>query len=1113
MQNHTSHTARLFRRALTFIAVSLGLLSTSPARAVAVATQETVSIGGSTVLSTSNFGTSATVSNQLTGQTIITGSVSGSAIRDGISFTLPAGKAVVSGTLAVTNYVAPVPGPGFPAGGNTVRFSSNSALNTTASVQTTTNVAVTAPTRCNTNTFTVSVEAPLDVRQEMTFVPGGPGGMMIMVPGPPMFYYGSASYVVTLEIGDQETSSALTNLTSSNTVLSPAFGAATLTYSANILNSQTSVTLAPTFGPLQYATASRNGAAATAINSGNNFFSMNVGANTVAIRVCAQDGTETVYNVNITRAPATAPTIVTNTDDSGVGSLEQAVLNANANAGADVITFDPAVFATAQTIALTSGLQLTGQITITGPAAGVTVQGPSNSEPFAVATGATANFTGLTIIGSGLCISNAGTLTASNCVFAGTGNGISNVHIATVTGCEFSASTNEGIYNADTGTLVVNDSTIRSAYSLSNSGTATMTGCTVITGLSEAALNNQGGGSLTLINCTALDMNGTYLFNNQGSGSTITAIHCTLIETAQSDNVGGATLTLKNSIFRTNTANTVFTDGGGNRVMNITGTLAADLTALGLAPTGLQDNGGPTLTIALLSGSAIDGGLAANVPVGLTTDQRGSGFDRSIGNPDSGAFEAAAPSGPTVGITTGGAVPGAPAGTTFAGATGLPGADEGDIGATNIKLPNGKTVKALVNSSGIIIKVGDALAGAGGAEIAKLDSMSFGVFQAELKLGTGSPAVTTATNKVVCFENGSGIQVLARSGQAAPGGSTFKSFRGSCGDAAGNVFIAGILNDGTSVDGGLWAIPAGGALTLLVKEGQMLDLGNGSKRVGAIASFPAGGKTQAEGRVHYGTDSIIARLTLGGDHVIATIPADATGIADWTVIARTNGDAPGAIGKYLTLGLPAAEGTNVVFTAVLKTTGAVTAANNKIVVAGGAVIARKGDAAAGTSGTFVTFEDVAAGTTGQASFTANISGATTATDSGLWEYRSSALSLVARQGDAAPDLSGVTIVGISRFVQPGGGLGPVFVATLGGASAPTNVALFGVPSTGGSALNLARKGDQFDINGTMRTLTSINALKMDLGNEGVARGYTDTNVFMIGGFGTRTALIEFPVAP
>ena len=47
---------------------------------------------------------------------------------------------------------------------------------------------------------------------------------------------------------------------------------------------------------------------------------------------------------------------VTNTNDSGAGSLRQAVADANATAAADTINFDTAgVFSTARTITLTSG--------------------------------------------------------------------------------------------------------------------------------------------------------------------------------------------------------------------------------------------------------------------------------------------------------------------------------------------------------------------------------------------------------------------------------------------------------------------------------------------------------------------------------------------------------------------------------------------------------------------------------------------------------------------------------------------------------------------------------------------------------------------------------------
>jgi hypothetical protein len=53
------------------------------------------------------------------------------------------------------------------------------------------------------------------------------------------------------------------------------------------------------------------------------------------------------------------------------------------------------------------------------------------------------------------------------------------------------------------------------------------------------------------------------------------------------------------------------------------------------------DNGGPTETMALLPGSpAFNAGSAAAIPAGLTTDQRGTGFDRVRGGGvDLGAFE------------------------------------------------------------------------------------------------------------------------------------------------------------------------------------------------------------------------------------------------------------------------------------------------------------------------------------------------------------------------------------------------------------------------------------------------------------------------------------------
>ncbi len=104
--------------------------------------------------------------------------------------------------------------------------------------------------------------------------------------------------------------------------------------------------------------------------------------------------------------PSTGKLVVNSTADGsgnqpGKLDLRGAVNLADVLKGAQTITFDPTVFATAQTILLTSGpleLSQTGGLeTITGPAAGVTISGGGTSGVFQVNAGATATLSGLTI--------------------------------------------------------------------------------------------------------------------------------------------------------------------------------------------------------------------------------------------------------------------------------------------------------------------------------------------------------------------------------------------------------------------------------------------------------------------------------------------------------------------------------------------------------------------------------------------------------------------------------------------------------------------------------------------------------------------------------------------
>ncbi len=306
---------------------------------------------------------------------------------------------------------------------------------------------------------------------------------------------------------------------------------------------------------------------------------------------------------------------VTSTADSGPGTLRQAVLDA---ASDDTIFFDSTVFATAQTITLTSGeITLNKSLTIDGSARSsqVTISGGNASRIFYVNSGQTVALKGLTLTdgngtGAGInpaggaifavgplmltqCILSGNSATLGGAIYTGlspltltqcilSGNSVDGVGgaiyangPATLTHCTLSG--NSGMMAATEGGAIFSLRTLTLTHCTLSGNSAhaggaifgassTLTHCTLSgnSATSNGAFGGFGGaiyndGTLTLTQCTlsgnSADISGGAIFNE----GTLTQTHCTLSGNSASS-TGGAIwntagpLLLTNSVVAGNTA-------------------------------------------------------------------------------------------------------------------------------------------------------------------------------------------------------------------------------------------------------------------------------------------------------------------------------------------------------------------------------------------------------------------------------------------------------------------------------------------------------------------------------------------------------------------------------
>jgi uncharacterized delta-60 repeat protein len=369
-----------------------------------------------------------------------------------------------------------------------------------------------------------------------------------------------------------------------------------------------------------------------------------------------------------TAAPETIT--VTNTNDSGAGSLRQAIADA---VPGSTIDFDPNVFATSQIITLTSGhLVIDKNLTINGPGATLlSISGNNATNMFNVKSGVMVTLNGMTIRDGraeyGGAIQNNGALTVSYCTVSGntaiSGGAIFNVNGSILTINSSTVSGNSaapshsggGIFNF--GSITVSDSAISGNTAYRGGGVVNTAQCdeygvcydSTAHFINSTISGNTGGGVL----------NSAYCYNGACGGGIAHFINSAVVGNTTSGiwsvNDGGiAVERLWNTILGGNTggdiSGTIETashnligdpNSSGGIVNGVNGNIVGVNPLLGP----LQNNGGPTMTHALRPGSPAinagdncvltENGCGDGNPA-LPTDQRGMPRNGTV---DIGAFE------------------------------------------------------------------------------------------------------------------------------------------------------------------------------------------------------------------------------------------------------------------------------------------------------------------------------------------------------------------------------------------------------------------------------------------------------------------------------------------
>jgi predicted outer membrane repeat protein len=300
---------------------------------------------------------------------------------------------------------------------------------------------------------------------------------------------------------------------------------------------------------------------------------------------------------------------VTNTADSGTGSLRAAVLSANAAHGTDTITIASNVTGT---INLSTALPiLKANITITGPGATkLTVNGGNHGSVFIVGV-FTSEIEGLSITGGysnlGGGIANyGGNLTVANCVITNStttpgghgggifnGRGSLNIVNSTISGNSAASGygityytsnvryygEGGGVFNGGgkvtiSGTTISGNSANRGGGIYNNGGAMTLTSSTVTGNTSQQSMLNSAGGGGIYDSGGLLTLDSSTIKGNTASGYTG---YSPVGGVAQGGGLfqNGGMLTITSSTFQQNVAHANLAQGGGIQLVQAKTTITS----------------------------------------------------------------------------------------------------------------------------------------------------------------------------------------------------------------------------------------------------------------------------------------------------------------------------------------------------------------------------------------------------------------------------------------------------------------------------------------------------------------------------------------------------------